>query len=64
MEVEFATGTVWYQHQKVSSATAEKPQAAEAAGAGWADVKLMAKLLRKSLADVEKLWGDRKAELL
>ena len=64
MEVEFATGTVWYQHQKVSSATAEKPQVAETAGVGWVDVKHIAKLLRKSLAEVEATWGDRKAELL
>ncbi|OLP76219.1 Stage V sporulation protein K [Symbiodinium microadriaticum] len=64
MEVEFATGTVWYQHQKVSSATAEKPPIAETAGAGWVDVKHIAKLLRKPLAEVEASWGDRKAELL
>ena len=64
MEVEFATGTVWYQHQKVSSATAEKPHSADTAGVGWADVKLMAKLMRKPLGEVEKTWEPRKAELL
>ena len=63
MEVEFATGTVWYQHQKVSSATAEKPQSAEAAGVGWVDLKLLAKSMRKTLGEVEKAWEDRKAEL-
>ena len=41
----------------VASAAAEKPPGAERAGAGWADIKLLAKATRKSLREV--LWsGD------
>ena len=43
MEVEFATGTVWYERVKISSAAAEKPRGAESAGAGWADITALAK---------------------
>ena len=63
LEVEFATGTVWYRRQKVASATAEKPQGAETAGAGWADIKLLAKAMHKPLKEVDAVWGPRKAEL-
>ena len=63
LEVEFATGTVWYMHQKICSATAEKPTAGETAGAGWADIRLLAKSMGKPLKDVEAVWGARKAEL-
>ena len=63
MEVEFATGTVWMGGHKVSSAAAEKPKDAEKAGAGWVDVPLLAKSLKKSLKDVQAVWELRKAEL-
>ena len=63
LEVEFATGTVWYNQNKVSSATAEKPASAETVGAGWVDVGLLAKAMRKTLRDVETIWSARKAEL-
>ena len=46
LEFEFATGTVWYRQHKVASAAAEKPRSGEAVGAGWADVKLLAKVMR------------------
>ena len=61
--MEFATGTVWYRRQKIASATAEKPQGADTAGAGWADIKLLAKAMKKPLKEVEDAWGPRKAEL-
>ena len=63
MEVEFATGTVWYDQVKISSAAAEKPRGAESAGAGWADVTALAKAMRKPLGDVQAVWELRKAEL-
>ena len=62
MEVEFATGTVWMGGHKVSSAAAEKPKDAEKAGAGWVDVPLLAKSLKKSPKDVQAVWELRKAE--
>ena len=63
LEYEFATGTLWYRQHKVASAAAEKPPSGEAVGAGWADVKLLAKVMRKGSAEVEAVWGARKAEL-
>ena len=63
LEVEFATGTVWYSRYKVASATAEKPAGAEAAGAGWADIRLLAKAMAKPIREVEAAWEPRKAEL-
>ena len=63
LEVEFATGTVWYNRYKVASATAEKPAGAETAGAGWMDTRLLAKAMAKQLREVEEKWGPRKAEL-
>ena len=63
LEVEFATGTVWFKRQKIASATAEKPSSAEAVGAGWADIRLLAKTIGKSQREVEEKWEPRKAEL-
>ena len=63
LEVEFATGTVWYNQYKVSSATAEKPPAAESVGAGWVDVELLARAMRKTRREIEATWSARKAEL-
>ena len=62
-EVEFATGTVWYDRVKVSSAAAGKPKGGEAVGAGWVDITALAKALRKPLPEVQAAWEPRKAEL-
>ena len=64
MEVEFATGSVWLGGAKVPSATAAHPKAAEKAGAGWVDVTMLAKALKKPVKDVQAVWELRKAELL
>ena len=64
MEVEFATGSVWLGGTKVSSATAEQPKSAEKAGAGWVDVTMLAKALKKPVKEVQAVWELRKAELL
>ena len=63
MDVEFATGTVWMGAHKISSATAEQPKDAQKAGAGWIDLKLLAKAMRKPLPEVEEAWHPRQAEL-
>ena len=63
MDVEFATGTVWMGAHKISSATAEQPKDAQKAGAGWIDLKMLAKAMRKPLAEVEEAWHPRQAEL-
>eukprot|EP00439_Symbiodinium_sp_Y106_P084709 s167_g26.t1 len=64
MEVEFATGSVWLGGTKGSSATAEQPKSAEKAGAGWVDVTMLAKALKKPVKEVQAVWELRKAELL
>ena len=66
MDVEFATGTVWLGAHKVASATAEQPQGAQKAGAGWIpwiDLKLLAKAMKRPLQEVEDAWQPRQAEL-
>ena len=57
MEVEFATGTVWYDQVKICSTAAEKPRGAESAGAGWADIAALAKATCKPPGDVQKGVG-------
>ena len=63
MDVEFATGTVWMGAHKISSATAEQPKDAQKAGAGWIDLKLLAKATRRPLPEVEEAWLPRQALL-
>ena len=63
MDVEFATGTVWMGAHKICSAAAEQPRDAQQAGAGWIDLKLLSKAMRKPLQEVEEAWRPRQAEL-
>ncbi|CAE6973291.1 unnamed protein product [Symbiodinium sp. CCMP2592] len=53
LEVEFSTGSVWYNSERLSSATLETPQQAERAGAGWVRLDMMAKTLGKPLGEVQ-----------
>ncbi|CAE6934778.1 unnamed protein product [Symbiodinium sp. CCMP2592] len=56
LEVEFSTGTVWYNSQRLSSAVMELPQQAERAGVGWVRLDLMAKTLGKAPHEVQEAW--------
>ena len=63
LEVEFSTGSVWYNQQRLSSATLEMPKQAERAGAGWVKLDKMAQALGKTLQEVQAAWQPRKEEL-
>ena len=63
LEVEFSTGSVWYNQERLSSATLEMPKQAERAGAGWVKLDKMAQVLDKTLQEVQAAWQPRKEEL-
>ena len=56
LEVEFATGTVWYRRLRVSSASMPMKDGAVAAGGGWVDVALMARGLKLTQDAVKQQW--------
>ncbi|CAE7686622.1 unnamed protein product [Symbiodinium sp. CCMP2592] len=63
LEVEFSTGSVWYNTERLSSATLEAPKHAERAGVGWVRLDAMAQALGKPLGEVQTAWQPRKEEL-
>ncbi|CAE7209250.1 unnamed protein product, partial [Symbiodinium sp. CCMP2456] len=56
IEPEWATGTVWFRDNKVSSGSSSCPANAETAGCGWIDLKAIAKLLGVPIGQLEKTW--------
>ena len=62
LEVEFSTGSVWYNQERLSSATLEMPKQADRGGAGWVKLEKMAQTLGKT-QEVQAAWQPRKEEL-
>ena len=56
LEVEFATGTVWYRGTRVSSAVSPANEGADKVGPGWANVKEIAKVLKIDFDKADHQW--------
>ena len=57
LEVEYSTGTAWYNGGKVCSGTAPKPgDDATEAGAGWIDLAKIARNLGMSEDHIKAAW--------
>ena len=63
IETEWPTGTVWYKGTRVCSATTTKPPEAQEAGAGWMNIKAIARGLGQPEGEVDGEWGTLKAAL-
>ena len=58
LQVEFATGTVWYRGRRVASATAPAPQgqATTKSALGWLDSEAVANYTKKSKEVINAAW--------
>ena len=63
IEPEWATGTVWFRNQKISSATSAGPRGSTPAGCGWVDLPQIAELLRVDADRLERVWEPLLAAL-
>ncbi|CAE7492290.1 unnamed protein product [Symbiodinium sp. CCMP2592] len=61
LEVEWATGTVWWQAVRVCSATTTPVAGAETAGAGWIDLRAIAQGLGQPVATVSEAKNPQEA---
>ena len=63
LEVEFATGTVWYRGTRVSSAVSPATEGADKVGPGWFDFKELAKELKIAADNVNQQWAGLRGAL-
>ena len=63
LEVEFATGTVWYGGARISSAVSPAKEGADKVGPGWVDVNEMAKALRVAVEQTQQQWSGLRGAL-
>ena len=63
LEVEFATGTVWYRGTRVSSAVSPANEGADKVGPGWANVKEIAKVLKIGFDKADHQWQGLRGAL-
>ncbi|CAE7036413.1 unnamed protein product [Symbiodinium sp. CCMP2592] len=56
LDVEFATGSVWYDNRKISSTGGPKPEGATDAGPGWVDLGQIARLLGVTGDTIADAW--------
>ncbi|CAE7939467.1 unnamed protein product [Symbiodinium sp. KB8] len=61
IETEWPTGTVWFKGTRVCSATTTKPAEAQEAGAGWINIKAIARGLGQPENEVDGEWGTLRA---
>ena len=66
LQVEFATGTVWYQGRRIASATAPAPQGNDTTkcALGWIDAAAVGGFTRKSKDAVLAAWNTLVEPLL
>ena len=59
LQVEFATGTLWYQGRRIASATAPPPQGNNATkcALGWVDAEAISGFTRKSKETILTAWN-------
>ena len=63
LEVEFGTGNLWYDSQKIASGVTSAPEGCDEAGPGWINIPLLAQQLGGSESDLRTRWGELKATL-
>ena len=63
IEPEWATGTVWFKDQKVSSGSSAGPEGTSTAGCGWIDLQTIARLLGVDHQQLIRTWEPLLAAL-
>ncbi|CAE7277276.1 unnamed protein product [Symbiodinium sp. CCMP2592] len=56
LDVEFSTGSVWYDNRKISSTGGPKPEGATEAGLGWVDLNQIARMLGVTAENIQEAW--------